>query len=42
MVLKLDKVSQPNLIYPYWHQNFSATDRLGAADLALHAPYIER
>ena len=40
-VARLDKVSQPPLIYPYWHQSFTATDRLGAADLALHRPYLE-
>jgi aryl-alcohol dehydrogenase-like predicted oxidoreductase len=40
-VAKLDKISQPPLLYPYWHQNWTANDRLGAADLALHAPYLE-
>ena len=39
-VARLDKVSQPNLPYPYWHQQFTATDRMGEADLLLHAPYI--
>ena len=39
-VARLDKVSQPVLIYPYWHQNFTATDRMGAADLTLHQPYL--
>lgn len=39
-VAKLDKVSQPNLPYPYWHQQFTATDRMGEADLLLHQPYI--
>ena len=29
------------LIYPYWHQSFTATDRLAEADLALHRPYLE-
>jgi aryl-alcohol dehydrogenase-like predicted oxidoreductase len=37
---RLDKVSQPNLQYPYWHQSWTASDRFGKADLALHAPYI--
>jgi len=37
---RLDKVSQPPLIYPYWHQSRTAKDRLGPADLALHAPYL--
>ena len=40
-IARLDKVSQPPLLYPYWHQSFSVTDRMSAPDLALHAPYIE-
>ena len=40
-VARLDQVSQPPLIYPYWHQSFTATDRLAEADLALHRPYLE-
>jgi aryl-alcohol dehydrogenase-like predicted oxidoreductase len=40
-VAKLDKVSQPPLIYPYWHQSFTARDRLGDADLVLHKPYMD-
>lgn len=40
-VARLDKVSQPNLIYPYWHQNFTAQDRLGPADLVLHKPHMD-
>ena len=39
-VARLDDVSQPPLLYPYWHQNWTASDRLGEADLALHKPYI--
>ncbi len=39
---RLDKVSQPTLIYPYWHQAMAANDRLGAADLALLAPYLAK
>jgi aryl-alcohol dehydrogenase-like predicted oxidoreductase len=39
-VARLDKVSQPNLQYPYWHQSFTASDRLSEADLALHRPYL--
>jgi aryl-alcohol dehydrogenase-like predicted oxidoreductase len=39
-VARLDAVSQPPLIYPYWHQNWTAADRLGEADLALHRPYL--
>ncbi|MFN4142258.1 aldo/keto reductase [Aestuariivirga sp.] len=36
----LDEVSQLPLIYPYWHQMSTAGNRLGPADLALHAPYL--
>jgi len=39
-IADLDKVSQPRLIYPYWHQSFTATKRLGDADLSLHRPFI--
>jgi aryl-alcohol dehydrogenase-like predicted oxidoreductase len=39
---KLDEVSLPELIYPYWHQLNTATERLGAADLALHAPHMAK
>jgi len=38
---RLDAVSQPPLLYPYWHQAMTAKDRLSAADLALLAPYIK-
>jgi len=38
---RLDKVSQPPLIYPYWHQSWTAKDRLNAADLVLHAPFMK-
>jgi aryl-alcohol dehydrogenase-like predicted oxidoreductase len=34
---RLDEVSAPPLIYPYWHQLKTASDRLSAADLALLA-----
>lgn len=37
---KLDKVSAPNLLYPYWHQAWTAKDRLGPADLSLIGPYL--
>jgi len=37
---RLDAVSQPPLLYPYWHQSWTASDRLGEADLALHRPYL--
>jgi aryl-alcohol dehydrogenase-like predicted oxidoreductase len=38
---RLDTASQPPLLYPYWHQSFTAQDRLGPADLGLLAPYLE-
>ncbi|MEX0852187.1 MAG: aldo/keto reductase [Bauldia sp.] len=37
---RLDKVSRPNLTYPYWHQAWTASDRLGPADLSLIAKYL--
>jgi aryl-alcohol dehydrogenase-like predicted oxidoreductase len=37
---QLDKVSAPPLIYPYWHQAKTASDRLSPADLTLLGPYI--
>ncbi len=41
-IARLDKVSEPNLIYPYWHQSYTASDRLGEADLLLLKPYLGR
>jgi aryl-alcohol dehydrogenase-like predicted oxidoreductase len=38
---KLEAVSRPPLIYPHWHQLATGADRLSAADLALHAPFLE-
>ena len=32
---RLDAVSLPPLLYPYWHQLWTARDRLGPADLSL-------
>ncbi|MBI4923241.1 MAG: aldo/keto reductase [Devosia nanyangense] len=40
-VSRLDTVSQPPLIYPYWHQSFTARARLSEADQALHRLYPE-
>lgn len=37
----LDKVSAPDLLYPYWHQLNTAADRLGAADLALLGQHLQ-
>ena len=38
---RLDAASRPPLLYPYWHQSFTAQDRLGAVDLDLIRPYAE-
>lgn len=32
---RLDEVSEPQLIYPHWHQFATASDRLGPADMPL-------
>lgn len=37
---RLDAVSVPPLLYPYWHQVLTAKDRLGAADRVLMAPHL--
>jgi aryl-alcohol dehydrogenase-like predicted oxidoreductase len=37
---RLDEVSRPRLLYPYWHQAKAASDRLSEADLALIGPYL--
>jgi aryl-alcohol dehydrogenase-like predicted oxidoreductase len=37
---RLDKVSAPPLIYPYWHQARTASDRLSPADLSLLGPHL--
>ncbi len=39
---KLDMVSAPVLLYPYWHQAQTASDRLSPADLSLLAPHIKQ
>lgn len=39
---RLDQVSAPPLIYPYWHQASTAGDRLSAADLTLLRPHLSR
>jgi aryl-alcohol dehydrogenase-like predicted oxidoreductase len=36
---RLDRVSAPPLLYPYWHQSKTARDRLSPADLALLGPH---
>ena len=37
---RLEEVSRPPLLYPYWHQAKTAIDRLGPADLSLLAPHL--
>ncbi|WP_375489943.1 aldo/keto reductase [uncultured Jatrophihabitans sp.] len=37
---RLEEVSRPPLLYPYWHQSITAADRLGAPDMALYEPYL--
>lgn len=37
---RLDAVSGLPILYPYWHQLQTASDRLGPADLSLLGPYI--
>ena len=39
---RLDAVSAPPLLYPYWHQAQTAADRLGPADLSLLGPHLRR
>ena len=38
---RLEEVSRPPLLYPYWHQRKTAADRLSSADLSLIGPYLE-
>ncbi len=38
----LDKVSKQPLIYPHWHQLAVASDRLGAADVALLGQHLSQ
>ena len=38
---RLDEVSAPPLLYPYWHQAKTASDRLSAADLTLLGPHLQ-
>jgi aryl-alcohol dehydrogenase-like predicted oxidoreductase len=37
---RLEELSRPPLLYPYWHQAKTAADRLGAPDLALLGPHL--
>jgi aryl-alcohol dehydrogenase-like predicted oxidoreductase len=38
---RLDQVSAPPLLYPYWHQAKTASDRLSPADLTLLGPHLD-
>jgi aryl-alcohol dehydrogenase-like predicted oxidoreductase len=38
--IRLDEVSVPPLLYPYWHQAKTASDRLSPADLTLLGPHL--
>jgi aryl-alcohol dehydrogenase-like predicted oxidoreductase len=40
-VARLEQVSRPRLIYPYWHQLATSAERFSQADLALQAPYLQ-
>jgi aryl-alcohol dehydrogenase-like predicted oxidoreductase len=37
---RLEELSRPPLLYPYWHQAKTAADRLSEADLALLGPHV--
>lgn len=39
---RLERVSRPPLIYPFWHQRDTASDRLGIADLSLIMPHTQQ
>jgi aryl-alcohol dehydrogenase-like predicted oxidoreductase len=39
-IRRLEEVSRPPLLYPFWHQRKTASDRLSAADLSLLGPYL--
>lgn len=41
-VRRLDKVSEPPLLYPYWHQALTAKDRLSDADIPAMSDYWKR
>jgi len=37
---RLETISRPPLIYPFWHLRLAANDRLSAADRSLVGPYL--
>jgi aryl-alcohol dehydrogenase-like predicted oxidoreductase len=38
---RLEQVSRPPLLYPYWHQAKTAADRLATADVSLLGPHVD-
>jgi aryl-alcohol dehydrogenase-like predicted oxidoreductase len=38
----LEAVSRPPLLYPYWHQKQTASDRLSPADLVTIGPHLQK
>lgn len=38
-IAAIERAGRPVLLYPYWHQRRTASDRLGAADQLLHANF---
>src|SRR5450755_33263 len=38
---RLEAVSRPPLIYPFWHQSMTANDRLSEADRSLIRPHLD-
>ena len=39
-IAKLEQISRPPLLYPYWHQAQTASDRLSPEDLTLLHPHV--
>ncbi len=40
-IAAIEKASRPELLYPYWHQKSTASERFGAADQVLHADHAD-
>lgn len=38
---RLETISRPDLLYPYWHQMMTASARLSEADLSLIGPHLD-
>jgi aryl-alcohol dehydrogenase-like predicted oxidoreductase len=38
-IARLDEVSRPPLLYPYWHQNWAIRSRMSATEHLFHDPY---